>query len=173
MNFTEVELTEDFPQDSSPPLSDVEFPCKVCGKESGPYGGRGPKPKFCPEHKKVTKGTRPRVTGQPAQLAAQATAVLVQLNGLMAAGSMAMGLFKTAHAIAESNDTFEQQAHAALITDPELCRLILKSGMKSAKLSLGLAYVGMGMTVVPTAIMEMRDKKAERDARKEEELQNA
>lgn len=166
MDFADATI----PPDSTPPLSDVEYPCVECGKEAGPYGGRGPKPKRCPDHKKVTSSSRAgRVTGAPANLAAQATGVLVQLNGMMALGLMALGFNETAGAIAGANGTFEEQAYQALMTDSELCRLILKGGVKSAKVSLGLAYVGMGVSVVPTAAMEFREKKAERDAKREAE----
>jgi hypothetical protein len=164
----------DIPKDTVPDLSDVEYPCRICGKEAGPYGGRGPKPKLCPEHKKVTAGGKSsKVTGAPATLAAQATGVLVQLNGMLAMGAMAMGMFGTASAISDANGTFEEQAYQALLTDPELCRLLLKGGVKSAKVSLGLAYVGMGVSVVPTAMMELKEKKAERDARKAQEEADA
>jgi hypothetical protein len=159
------------PPDSTPPLTDAEYPCRVCGREAGPYGGRGPKPKYCPEHKKGTKAAvrSAKVTGAPANLAAQATGVLVQLNGMLAIGAMAMGLNGTASAIAQANPNFEEQAYQALLTDQDLCKLILKGGVKSAKLSLGIAYVGMGTAVIPTAVMELKEKKEERDAKREAE----
>jgi hypothetical protein len=157
------------PSDSVPELEEIEYPCKVCGREAGPYGGRGPKPRLCPEHKKVTKGSTPKVTGTVASQAAQATAVLVQLNGIIAIGAMALGLNATASSIAGANDVFEQQAYQALLTDPDLCKLILKGGVKSGKVALGIAYAGMGVSVVPTALMELKEKKAERLAAKEAE----
>lgn len=161
--------------DVSPELDDVEFPCKVCGKEAGPYGGRGPKPKLCPEHKTTTsKGTRsPKVAGKDANLAAQATGVLVQLNAMMAMGVAAIGMFQTGSAIAAANETFEQAAYQALLTDPEFCKLILKGGAKSAKVSLVLAYGGMAMSVGPTAVNELRERKAEKLAKEEANANNA
>lgn len=156
--------------DSVPELDDVEFPCEVCGKESGPYGGRGPKPKKCIDHKKPTPGrkTQVRVTGKEANLAAQATGVLEQLNGILAIGCMALGLNDTAHAIGAANEDFVPRANAALLTDPDLCRLILKGGVASGRMGLGLAYFGMAFTVAPVAVVEMRGKKEERLARKAE-----
>jgi hypothetical protein len=154
--------------DVVPDLDDVQYPCRVCGKEAGPYGGRGPKPKLCSDHKTQSKGTRaPKVTGKDANLAAQATGVLVQLNAILALGVSAIGLFQTGGAIASANETFEQAAYLALQTDPELCKLILKSGAKSAKVSLALAYGGMAMSVGPTAVNELRERKADRDAKRE------
>ena len=158
---------EPLEQDSIPPVSDVEYPCVVCGQEAGPYGGRGPKPKYCPEHKKVSAGKRSsKVTGAPASLAAQATGVLVQLNGIIAAVGMAAGMFKTASALAAANEGFQEQAYAALVTDQELCKLILTGGVKSAKLSLGIAYFGLGAAVLPVAAEELKEKKAVRDLAK-------
>lgn len=157
--------------DSVPETADVEFACRVCGAEAGPYGGRGPKPKYCPIHK---KGSKPavraaNVTGTAKNLAAQATAVLVQLNSFLAVGAMATGLTGTASAIFEANPNFEEQAYQALLTDPEFCKFLLKGGGKSAKVSLAVAYFGMGAMVVPTAITELKEKKAVRDAKREEE----
>lgn len=151
----------DVDMDESPPLDDVEFPCRVCGREAGPYGGRGPKPKLCPEHKTSTaKGTRsPKVAGKDANLAAQATGVLVQLNAILAMGAAAVGLFQTGGAIAAANEGFEQAAYQALLTDPEFCKMILKGGAKSAKVSLALAYGGMAMSVGPTAVNELKERR--------------
>lgn len=156
------------PDDSSPATSDVEFPCRVCNKEAGPYSGRGRKPTLCPEHK-AAKGTprQSRVTGAPASLAAQAAGVLEQLNGIIAVGCMAFGMNETAHAIASGNEQFKEQAYAALVTDQELCKLILKGGVKSAKISLGLAYASFAMGVGPVAVNELRAKKEARIAARE------
>jgi hypothetical protein len=169
MTITDFEDIDVADMDTVPPLSDVEYPCRACGKEAGPYGGRGPKPKLCKEHKTTTakRNSVPKVSGNVATHAAQATAVLVQLNGMLAMGVMAMQMFETAHAIAGANEQFEVQAYNALITDPALCQLILKGGVKSAKISLGLAYAGMAMSVGPTAVNEFKSKKAERLAAKE------
>ncbi len=155
--------------DETPELEDVEYPCKVCGQESGPYGGRGPKPKLCPIHKKQgTSKAAPRVAGRDANLAAQATGVLVQLNAMIAMGAAAVGLFNTAVAIKDSNEAFEQTAYQALVTDPEFCKFLLKGGAKSAKLSLALAYGGMGVYVAAIAAEEIKAKREARAAAKAE-----
>ena len=159
-----------FPMDDVPPLADVENPCKECGREIDvAYGGRGPRPRYCSACKpnKQSRRQAPKVTGKDQSLAAQATGVLVQVNAMIAMGAAALGLFRTGGAIAEANNTFEAAAYQALLTDPELCKLILKSGAKSAKISLGLAYGGMAMAVAPTAVMELRERKADRDAKRE------
>lgn len=164
IDFMDVEM----PDDTSPPLDDVEYPCDVCGKEAGPYGGRGRKPTKCPDHKKGSKnaGAR-RVTGNAANLAGQATEVLLQLNGILAIGAMAIGLNATASAIASGNDVFAERANAALLTDTELCRTILKGGIKSAKMGLAIAYGGLLIGTAPVAANEIRERRAEALARKE------
>jgi hypothetical protein len=168
MTFEPATIPDEIQPDTVPDLSDVEYPCVVCNKESGPYGGRGRKPTRCPEHKKATVSGSKKLTGNAANLAAQATQVLVQVNGMLAVGAMGMQMFKTAHAIADANPAFEQQAHQALLTDPELCRLILKSGGASAKMSLAMAYVGMGMAILPTALQDVQERHAVRAAKKAE-----
>lgn len=156
--------------DSVPQTDDVEYPCDVCGKEAGPYAGKGRKPTKCSEHKKGRSQAKTggKVTGNAASLAAQAATVLEQLNGIMAVGLMAVGFNSTASAIAAANDGFKEQAYQALTTDADLCRLILKSGVKSGKVSLALAYASMSMQVVPVAVMEYRVKQeAKRQAAEE------
>jgi hypothetical protein len=169
-SFTETVAPDIEELDTVPPSEDVEYPCRVCGREAGPYVGRGPKPKLCVNHKSTsTKTSRvARVTGKDANLAAQATGVLVQLNGIIAMGLMAMGLNGTASAIAGANGQFEEAANQALLTDPELCKLILRGGVKSAKISLGLAYVPILVQAGPMAAMELRELKEKRAARKAE-----
>lgn len=164
--FQDAEL----PDDTVPATSDVEYPCEVCGKEAGPYGGRGRKPRRCAEHKRSKSAPRTgvKVTGASASLAAQAAGVLEQLNGILAMGLMVTGMQDTAHALASANESFKEQAYLALTTDAELCKLILKGGVKSAKLSLGLAYVGLGAAVLPVAVNEAREKKAAREAARQE-----
>lgn len=167
IDFTVMDAPEDLPQDSVPETADVEYPCEKCGREAGPYGGRGRKPRVCKDCKPQRKGSAPRVTGASATLAAQAAEVLSQLNSFMALGAAAMKLFGTAGAIAGYDDTFKSQAYAALLTDTELCRFILKGGVKSAKLTLLMAYGGMAVAVAPTAIMEVKEMQAARKAARE------
>jgi hypothetical protein len=163
-NFEDAEL----PTDSIPVVADVEYPCEVCGNESGPYSGRGRKPKRCGNHKRQ-KASNVKVTGATSNLAAQAAKTLVQVNGLLSLMAAALRLFGTSSAIAGYQDTFEQQAYSALLTDPVLCRTIVQAGGRSSKLALGMCYVGMGMAVGPIAAEEVKALKAARDAAREEE----
>lgn len=158
----------DLPSDTVPVTADVEYPCSVCGRESGPYSGRGRKPTKCPEH----RGSKPggvRVTGKASNLAAQAAKTLVQLNSAIALGAAALSMFGTSKAIFGYQATFEEQAYAALLTDPEFCAQILRAGTKSAKASLTLCYVGMGIAVAPIAVTEIKEKRAAKLAATEEE----
>lgn len=163
------------PPDTIPETLDSvpEYPCENCGKEAGPYGGRGRKPKFCSDCKPNRKSNPVKVTGAAGNLASQAAITLGQLNGILCIGLMTVGMIETAKAIASENDMFEEKARQALLTDPDLCRMILKGGVKSAKISLTMAYVGMGVAVAPTALAELREKKAERDAKREAEMNEA
>lgn len=160
------------PRDTVPETADVEYPCQKCGREAGPYAGRGRKPKFCQACKPTRKASQgvPRVTGTNATLAAQATEVLSQVNSFIALGAAAMKMFGTTGAIGAYDETFKAQAYAALVTDPALCQFILKGGAKSAKVTLLLAYGGMAVAVAPTAIEEIKGlQAARREARGEGE----
>lgn len=157
------------PRDSVPLTADIEYPCQHCGREAGPYSGRGRKPKVCVDCKPRKRTSVPKVTGSSATLATQATEVLSQVNAMVALGCAAMKLFGTAGAISAYDETFKAQAYAALITDQELCRFILKGGTKSAKVTLLMAYGGMAVAVAPHAVNEVKEMRAERQARKEAE----
>lgn len=172
--MTVMDFTDAVMPDVVPELEDVTNPCKQCGKQIDiEYSGRGPRPKYCSDCKPAARATgsrkqAPRVTGKDQNLAAQATGVLVQMNAILAMGAAAMGLFRTGSAIAQANETFETAAYQALLTDPEFCKLIVRRGAKSAKVSLSLAYGGMGLSVLPVAVQELKEKKVERDAKRAE-----
>jgi hypothetical protein len=89
------------------------------------------------------------------------------LNGVIAIGLMAVGLQRTASAMAGGNEAFRETAFEALRTDPDLCKLISKGGVKSGKVALGLAYASYGTQVVPVAYAEIKEKREERRVRME------
>jgi hypothetical protein len=150
-------------------LSDVEYPCTECGREAGPYAGKGRKPTKCPDHK-PGKGTRsPKVGGTNARLAEQATEALAQINNFMALGCMLGQFHATAGRIAEYDPTFRAQTYNALLTDPDLCRYILKAGTKSGKLALGVSYAMFAAAIMPTALAELKEKRAAKAAALEAE----
>jgi len=148
-----------FEPDTIPETDTVEYPCTVCGREAGPYSGRGRKPKFCPEHKKTTGKVGSRKAPKNDALAAQAADALVQVNRMAAFGATVIGYEDTGHALRSAQDEFRNAAHAALVTDEELCRAILRGGALSARMSLILSY-GMMLTVVgPVAVHEYRQRR--------------
>ncbi|HEY6018781.1 MAG TPA: hypothetical protein VIY48_02495 [Candidatus Paceibacterota bacterium] len=146
----------DLPPDL-PPETGSDLRCQVCGTELV-YGGRGRKPTRCDEHKKQSGGNK-RQSQSNDKLAAQATDSLMALNALATMGIMFAGMNRTASAIAERDDAFREQAYSALLTDPALCRVILRGGAVSARLSLGIAYATLGAAVAPVAIAEFKEKR--------------
>jgi hypothetical protein len=163
VTVTTDDNTPDGSSDAIPPVFDVEYPCEVCGREAGPYAGRGRKPKRCPEHKRgSSSSSAPKTKGNNAVLAGQAADNLAQLNNILAFGSMAVGMNATASAIASANDGFRSAAYEALVTDPALCRSILRAGKSGGKVALAMAYMMFGVNVIPVAKMELDEKRAQR-----------
>lgn len=151
------------PADVAPATDDV-LSCAVCGVALE-YSGRGRKPQRCPEHRRASGSTKsaPKNTTNE-RLAVQATEALVQINRLTGFGLRVLGMPETGATIAYAEDVFREQALAALMTDPGLCKQILAAGQVSAKASLALAYGMLGMQVAPVAMLEI---KAKREAKAE------
>lgn len=170
--FTPTDIPEEY--DSVPPAADVEDPCKSCGRQiDTPYGGRGRRPTQCLDCK--TKGGKsnakrgPGTRGSNATLAEQATEALWQINGIVAFVAMLAQLPLTADTIRERETAFREMAYAALLTDPALCRSILKGGTQSGKLALVMCYAMFLFPVGTVASLELKRRKAERLAAQEEQ----
>lgn len=169
------EITEDIapsgPRDLPPAVEDNALACEVCGKALV-YGGRGRKPKRCDEHKR--SGAKSVSSGSKIgneRLALQATEALVQVNNLTGLGARLLGLSTTAETIVFCEETFREQAYAALLTDTALCKQILSAGQISAKFSLAIAYAMLGAQVAPVAIVELKQKRqAKEDEREHEQV---
>lgn len=158
--FTETDIPV---MDTVPPANDIEYPCEECGREAGPYSGRGRKPKKCADCKPaVTRTKSPGVKGSNATLAGQATEALWQINGVAAFLCMIAGMPMTAGAIGEREASFREMCYNALLTDPAMCRFILKAGTNSSKISLTVCYGMFAAAIMPTALMELKAKKAEK-----------
>ncbi len=167
------------PRDETPDLSDVEYPCQaqlpdgsICGKESGPYGGRGRKPTKCAEHKKAIptpRGSSPKITGTNAVLAAQATEALCSIDGILQLGAAVMGFANTAATIADADEVFRIRVNAALLNNPDTARKILRWGGKAGDAGLMIAIGLHVATIAPVFAEEAKQKKAQRDAMKEQE----
>lgn len=160
--FDDVDITDS--GFTHPPMDAVEYPCTECGREAGPYSGRGRKPTKCPEHKgtKSVSGSKPKTTGKNAQLAGQAADTLAQYNDLIAFVATISTWSETGDAISNANPTFREKAYAALLTDPELAANIVRTGGISGKAALLIAYAMLATAVVPVGFMEARAKKAAR-----------
>lgn len=159
-DFTFTDVPRTLPDDVSP----VDGPtCDVCGVQID-WAGRGRRPRKCAEHKANarTGGTSSRSVAKNEALAAQATEALIQVNGLVAFLCFMGQLPVTGDAIKTREDVFRNQAQAALVTDPDLCRAILRGGGMSAKLSLALAYGMLGVAVVPVGVLEFKELRAPR-----------
>jgi hypothetical protein len=152
--------------DVTPEATDApEYPCDVCGQEAGPYGGRGRKPTKCPAHKKV-KGANaraPRITGNNAALATQATEAICSLDGMMALGARLVGFSKTAEVIEDNDEVFRIRVNAALLNSPDMARKILRYGSKGGDAALFIA-IGLHIaTIAPVFMTEAKEKKAEKE----------
>lgn len=153
--FTDAKV----PTDESATADDTPR-CLECGKPLV-YAGRGRKPKYCEEHRKNSRGSSaPRKgAGNNATLAAQATDALCQVHGLVASLGMVTGFPMTASAIASAEDGFREQAYNALLTDPDLCKTILRAGTTSGRVALLIAYGMFAGAVAPTAVMEFKQRR--------------
>lgn len=159
--------------DETPPLTDSDFVGEFADSTpEAPWGylangeprKRRPKGSGRVPSSSTTKG--PSVKRMPASesQARAAAALLVQVNALTTMGVMAVGFTDTASAIAGANEGFEEMAFNALLTDPALCKQILKAGTTSGKVALVIAYGMLAVNVVPVAVNELREKRADREA---------
>lgn len=154
----------DIPQDEKPALDGVPYdPRYPDSTADAPFGF---KPNGEP-YKRHHSGNGKQPTGKgPSRMPASdaqarsAASVLGTLNKLIGMALLPV-LPQTAVAITEANDDFEQLAFQALLTDPALCKKILGAGTNSGKAQLFMAYGALGMSVVPTAMSEVRAKRVE------------
>lgn len=139
--------------------------CVTCQKPLK-YGGRGPKPKYCDDHKK-SRSTGSKSSGGTRgadTTARSAAALLARLNSLVGMGLIAYGLPRTAVQIAEANETFQGLAYEALLNDPKLAKKIVSGGATSGKAGLLMAYGMLATSVGPAAFMEIKEQRKEADA---------
>lgn len=174
MTVTDMFAPVDIPDqlDTAPVTEDVTNPCEDCGRQIDvPYGGRGRRPKKCSSCKPAKGTTRtkaPGTRGSNATLAEQATEALWQINGMVAFLAMIAQMPMTAGAIQEREQSFREMCYNALLTDPGMCRFILKAGTNSAKISLTVCYGMFFAAILPTAAIELKAKKAKAAAERAE-----
>ncbi|HXK36073.1 MAG TPA: hypothetical protein VJ553_00640, partial [Candidatus Paceibacterota bacterium] len=160
-------VVPDPPRDEKPPEVAPEFTCQFpgCGNELT-YGGRGPKPKYCADHKKSKKtstGSKPRGTAQSEALASQATDLIIGLTDIAAIGFMLVGYHETESEISDAQDDLRGQMYSSLLANPARAKRIitLLGGVTDA--TLIVALLGFGIRVGSSAVNEYREKKASRE----------
>jgi hypothetical protein len=94
------------------------------------------------------------------KLAAQALELLVNLNDMLCGGLMIIGFHGTAMAISAREDAFREQAMAALLADPALCRKLTEKAKVAGPLGLLLAYGMLAASIAPVAATEYQDMRA-------------
>lgn len=155
--------------DVFPPVSDVDDPCKECGRQiDTPYGGRGRRPTKCLECKGKSKSPAVRatkVTGTNAVLAAQATEAICSIDGMMALGARIVGFTATAEIIEEADEVFRLRVNAALLNSPDMSRKILRYGSKAGDSAFFIAIALHIATIAPVFMGEAKQKKAEKAER--------
>ena len=96
--------------------------------------------------------------------AEQAAKVLGQINDLLVLGLMGVSaipgvpfsFMNTASGIAAGNEAFMAQAQEALVTDPNLCKSILRVGKAGGKAALATAYLSLAITAAPGVMEDIR-----------------
>lgn len=177
-----IEITEGVvPQDIPPDLE--TFDGVVSGAESvgwfnpeyphsteeHPYGyfpdGRGgydySKPRKRRPHGKRESTGDISTSARADKTAKTAASMLARINTFVGLSLFAFGMETSRDALLSGNDTFEDMAYEALLTDPVLARKILSAGATSGKAQLAMAYVMLGGSVAPVAYSELKAKRAE------------
>lgn len=163
---TKEQLNDPTPQladfDPDKPTSEAPYGYKADGS---PYkrrrnGGATPG---------TPKATRTSTAGN-ARLAEDAANVLCNLNDIVTIGLTFTGLTTTAGAWNGGQDTFRSQAVAALENDPALCRTILRAGATGGKFALIMAYGMLAVGTVPVAVLELRERQADKERAEAERL---
>lgn len=171
--MTDTPLTGIVDTDSLPDMAPVAanpdgLHCQVCGVEIfRKPGARGRPPTKCDAHKKASsstgRGSSSGMRQSHVRKAEQAADVLCQINAWAGAGLMIAQLPGTASEFAGREEVFRGQALNALLLDEKLCDMILRGGQKSGAAALLMAYTMMLGSVVPMAIMEIRERRESDD----------
>lgn len=156
------------------PDLNVEYPCQHilpngerCNHEAGPYGGRGRKPKWCPEHKPTRSSATGKRAGANNVQAQAALDALVNMHNMGAMGLMVVGMGNTANAILGTEEGFRAQMLPQLQANPKRCAQILRAGAGASEAGFWTAYAMFAAAVVPTAKQEIDVKRAEARERRE------
>ena len=136
--------------------SGSDLTCTVCGV-TFPYGGRGRRSLYCPEHR-ANAPKIPRTS--TARSGGQVEAALMILEGIY--NGLAAALMLTAPSAAMEWGTriagLQQANRVALTADPDLTKRILALGKGSGKFSFFAAHVIAVAPVVTVARAELKAK---------------
>jgi len=158
------------------PETDTDHMTDTDVSPEAPYGYKkdGTPYKRRPNGARASGGsTRTSGSSRVESKARQAAALLTQANELACFGVMAVGFGRTASALQVANEGFTETAYEALRQDEALCNTILKAGTTSAKITLLIAYGMLMVNVVPVAVTEYRDKRANAESESEGEYVDA
>lgn len=141
--------------------------CVICGTALT-YGGRGPKPKYCDEHRKNKPKSAANVKGSTRDVTAAANA-LKTLNGVIAVPLMMVAPPAGAE-WSRRLPELEAQTLTILESDPALAKRLAAAGSKGGAIALALAY---GMNIIPVLTIARVELNERRIARVEEYANNA
>lgn len=126
-----------------------------CLKEPGHEGRHRYKPR--------ADGTSPgksRSGGTNANLATQAADTVMQLKTFVMMGALGFGFMRTAHQMASVADAQHDRIYNALLTDPAMCRMIIRGGVKSGKLAFLVAEGLWIAEIAPVFKQELDERRA-------------
>jgi hypothetical protein len=90
--------------------------------------------------------------------------LLARLNLLVGLAIHTSGLEDTALELKRANEQFEELAYEALLADPQLCKKILGAGATSGKAGLVMAYSMLGISIAPTARLEIIERRKAKES---------
>ena len=166
IEFTEADIPA-APDDIAPATEEVVSttgdydPLYPGSTPEAPYGYKADGTAY---KRRPNKGYTRRESGSGRIVASEsqakaAAAMLAQVNNLVCISIHVAGMPRTATSIQEQNAQFEAMAFEALLTDPALCKKILMAGANSGKAALLMAYATLGMSAVPAAISEVKERR--------------
>ena len=160
LTFESADIPPGDPGEEGPEPSGTDLTCAVCGV-SFPYGGRGRRSLYCPEHRasapKATRTTTARSGGQ-------VEAALMILEGIYNGLAAALMFWSPAAALEWSTwiAGLQQANRVALSADPDLTRRILALGKGSGKFSF---FAAQAIAVAPVVTVARAELKARALAR--------
>lgn len=152
-------MTAPIPDDDAPEWLEAtetaDLECVVCGTPLT-YGGRGPKPKFCIDHK-TNKSTSNRSSG--ARISSDVNAAMSTLSALYDAVAMGLMLVSptAAQVWAGQIESLQEKNKVILTADKDLCRMINRGAASGGRYAFVAAHAA---ALTPPLIIAVRERKA-------------